>query len=188
MNLNSRISNLEKGRDDDSGRDLWSARWNEAYCRIAETMDAEEFPEVHAEIIEFLESVNNGGVSYWSSDSTMPFVSSRVLSIVHRAANGFQVGLLMPPELSAAWREHDRRHADSSQDERFNASFNSQTCVDCGAEHPALSRYERRHSEAQGWHLVLVNDDEVIKTCLVCGGTLGHWNSYKGTEASSAVH
>lgn len=170
MRLHSRIEKLEAGGGDDTDEAAWRKRWQEAYQEIALTMDAHELAEVHAEVKAFLEKTNSGELNYWSSGSVMSFVASRVFSLVHRAANGFNVGLLMPPALSAAWREHDERHKDSPDDERHKAGFESHQCVDCKAEHPWLGRYELSAAQRR---YVIVNPEEIITTCLLCGGVVG---------------
>jgi hypothetical protein len=174
MSVQSRIARLETQRPDagESKQDLWRERWLAAYKEIAATMDAREFSEVQAEIMSFIKRVNSGELNYWSHASVLSFVACRVFSLVHRTANGFQVGLLMPPALAQAWRDLDEKLADASSDERHKGSFNSQECADCAAEHPWLGRYEL--SEAQRIN-VIANPSELIKTCLVCGGEVKQW-------------
>lgn len=185
MSISNRVAQLEKQHEgeDASGEALWRERWRASYVEIAATMDAGDFSEVHAEIKCLLERVNAGEVSYWSSGS-LSFVASRVLSLVHRAANGFEPGLVMPPALAQAWREHDRRFINASPEERHKGSFDSQECADCRAEHPFLGRYERNEAQCRN---VIVNLDELIKTCLVCGGDVGTRYSNGFISASERV-
>lgn len=171
MSLQNRIEKLEQERESaaDSGDDGFSRRWNEAYREIAETMDVREFAEVNAEIMSFLDSTE-GNVSHWSSHHVLSFVASRVLSLANRAANGFRDGMMMPPVLAQAWREHDERLKDAEPDVRSKASFDCHSCIDCGAEHPFLGRMERNEAQKRR---VIVNPDDLIKTCLLCGGVVG---------------
>jgi hypothetical protein len=149
--------------------DTYAGRWEAAYIEIGSTMDAREFKEINAEITSHLRLVADGRCNQWDA-AALSFVAARVESLVVRAANGFKVGLVMPPALSKAWREHDERHADSTAKARSKARFDSQMCADCFAEHPWLGRYE--HSEAL-MRRVVVNPDELIKVCLLCGGVVG---------------
>lgn len=76
----------------------------------------------------------------------------------------------MPPELSTVWREHDQRLSDAPNDERHKGAFDSLECAHCKAEHPWLGRWE---GDSTLGRYVIVNPDELIKTCLVCGGEVG---------------
>jgi len=141
----------------------------EALQTIAATMDAGEFAGVFTEILNHLKSDNPLDTTRFS------FVAARVYSLATRAANGFTVALLMPPALSAAWRDLEERYADFNWKEKHEASFWCQTCTTCSAEHPWHGR--RELDKKQGIH-VIVNKHEILKTCLACGGALRGWEGY----------
>lgn len=180
MSIKGRILKVEEAIVPSEEQSERSKRWLAAYSEIAATMSEEDFTAVHAELIAYY--ARGDGWNY----SRLSFVAARVLSLVERTANGFNVGLLMPPALVGAWREHDLKLANAPTDERFNGSFRNSERAECGAEHPQLGCYERRHSDAKRWHLVLVNEDEVIKTCLACGGCIGKYRPAQ--TVGSATH
>jgi hypothetical protein len=172
MNIASKIEQLEQANK--QTEDDFARKWGEAYQAIADTMSDHEFDKVHAEIVSHLRRGNP------LDTSRLSFVAARVHSLVERAARGFQVGLVMPPALAALWRAHDSRHADSA--ERHKASFDCVACAECGAEHPFLGRYE---FSAAAQVFVIVNQDELITACAVCGGLVGRWNADKVISTAS---
>ena len=185
MNLQGRVRRLEVGRVEDAGGDDFSRKFQAAYSEIAATMAAHDFASVRSEIMAFLQDVNAGRVNYWSSGSVLSFLASRVLCLVHRAANGLKASLTMPPALAQAWREHDERLADAPPAERHKGSFDSQECADCGAEHPFLGRYEWSREQRQH---ILINRERLIAVCLVCGGPVGKRYSSGFMVASNLGH
>lgn len=137
----------------------YSGRRLAAYEQVAATMAPEDFADVHARLVERLSARR----SEWGAPDD--FLTARVLSLADRATDGIPAALLKPPALAAAWREHDARHAGRVEGAR--ARFDSQSCAECGAEHPWPGRYE--HNEAQRRN-VLANPEECFRTCLGRGG------------------
>jgi hypothetical protein len=170
MSVQSRLGKLEAeyGSEATSAESEHTRRWNEAYSEIALTMDAHDFAGIHTEIVGYYKS----GGSVLGYTGRVSFLAARVLSLVSRAANGIRATLQMPPALAQAWNEHEKSLADATQAEKNKASEDFQVCVNCGAEHPFRGHYEWSREERQ---FVLITKEQLIKTCLLCGGTVGRW-------------
>lgn len=174
MGIESKIERLERATRDE-GDEAHAERWRAAYVEIARTMSNDDFAEVHGQLLDWL--AEGGGLDR----SGLSFVAARVVSLVEQAANGLGPALLMPPALASAWREWDRELKDAAPAERFDGSFNFQACATCGAEHPWRGRFtpERR---------AIVNPEELIKTCLVCGGAVGNFAAQRPAPVVSAAN
>jgi hypothetical protein len=175
--LDSRIKALEAQRATDeqteTGDDSRTV-FLKSLEAISMTMDAAEFSEVFREILDCL-----------NSDDPLDFRLSFVAAHVHSLAThdayfkaGKADGLLMPPALSAAWRDLERRYADAPFEEKREASFWCQVCEFCGARHPFFGRHE--FDEKYGYCKVL-NQDEILTICLVCSNELTTRETYRPT-------